>query len=159
MAATILILLRKNVRQFALFSLMLLSGTALAQQTVCGNSCRLAAERPFVDENAAAMDRMMAGMNVKPTGNIDRDFVAMMGPHHQGAIDMARAYLQFGQNEQLQRLAQEIIVEQGQEIAAMNLAIGDPLPASTAASTQVGLRPIPATVLSPSPHHHRTINE
>src|SRR5262245_8898878 len=46
-------------------------------------------ENAFLRENEAAMTKMMNGMNVKPTGDIDRDFVAMMNPHHQGAIDMA----------------------------------------------------------------------
>jgi len=87
-------------------------------------------EKPFLDENDAAMSKMMAGMAAKPTGDVDRDFVAMMVPHHQGAIDMAQAELRYGTNEQLRRIAQEIIVEQQQEIAAMQLAIGAPLPPS-----------------------------
>jgi uncharacterized protein (DUF305 family) len=81
------------------------------------------AEAPFLKENAAAMSRMMAAMAVKPTGDIDRDFVATMVPHHQGAIEMAQAQLRYGHNEQLRRIAQEIIVEQTQEIAVMRLAI------------------------------------
>ena len=39
---------------------------------------------------------MMADMAIKPTGDVDRDFVAMMVPHHQGAIDMAQAVLRYG---------------------------------------------------------------
>jgi len=50
----------------------------------------------------------------------------MMIPHHQGAIDMAQAELRYGRNEQLRRLAQEIIVTQQQEIVAMRLALGEP---------------------------------
>lgn len=84
----------------------------------------------------AAMDRMMADMHVAPTGDVDRDFVNMMIPHHQGAIDMAVAQLQYGKDPKLKRIAQEIIIEQQQEIAAMRLAVGDPLPASAAAPTQ-----------------------
>ena len=93
-------------------------------------------EAPFLAENAAAMDRMMAGMSVKPSGNIDADFSAMMIPHHQGAIDMALAELRYGKNEQLRRIAQEIIVDQQQEIAAMRLALGQPLPPSAPAPTE-----------------------
>ncbi len=66
----------------------------------------------------------------------------MMIPHHQGAIDMALAELRYGKNEQLRRLAQEIIVEQQQEIAAMRLALGQPLPPSAAAPDQIA--PLPA---------------
>ena len=77
----------------------------------------------------------MAGMDVKPTGDVDADFAAMMIPHHQGAIDMALAELRYGKNEQLRRIAQEIIVDQQQEIAAMRLALGQPLPPSAPAPT------------------------
>jgi uncharacterized protein (DUF305 family) len=66
-----------------------------------------------------AMVKMHAGMNRAPSGDADRDFAAMMIPHHQGAIDMAVVELRFGQDERLRRLAQSIIVEQGQEIQVM----------------------------------------
>jgi len=49
----------------------------------------------------------------------------MMVPHHQGAIEMAQAVLRYGRNEQIRRLAQEIVVTQQQEIAAMRLAVGE----------------------------------
>jgi hypothetical protein len=88
---------------------------------------------------------------VKPTGDADRDFVAMMIPHHQGAIDMARSLLRYGHNEQLRRMAQEIIVTQQQEIATMRLAIGQPLPPATAAPT--GPSPAPASDPATMPDH------
>lgn len=97
----------------------------------------LSAEAEFMAENREAMDKMMKGMTVKPTGDVDRDFVAMMVPHHQGAIDMAEALLRHGHNPTLKRLAQEIIVTQQQEIAAMRLAVGEPLPPSRPSPTQV----------------------
>ncbi|MDB6050098.1 MAG: conserved hypothetical exported protein [Pseudomonas sp.] len=97
----------------------------------------IAAEAPFLADNDAAMSKMMDGMMAKPSGDVDRDFVEMMTPHHQGGIDMALTMLKYGHNEQLKRLAQEIIVTQQQEIAAMRLAIGDPLPPSVASPTQV----------------------
>lgn len=80
----------------------------------------------FHAENDAAMGKMMADMDVSSTGDIDRDFVAMMVAHHQGAIDMAVTMLKYGRNEQLKRLAQEIIIEQRQEIAVMKMAVGEP---------------------------------
>jgi uncharacterized protein (DUF305 family) len=94
-------------------------------------------ESAYLAENDTAMTKMMDDMSVKPSGDIDRDFVAMMTPHHQGAIDMAIAVLKYGKNEQIRRIAQEVIVEQQQEIIAMKVAIGDPLPPSDAAPTQV----------------------
>ena len=58
------------------------------------------------------MRKMMADMMIKPTGDVDHDFVAMMVPHHQGAVDMAKAELKYGRNVQLRRLAQEIVATQ-----------------------------------------------
>ena len=101
----------------------------------------LTEKAPFLAENEAAMKKMMNDMAVKPTGDVDADFVAMMVPHHQGAIDMAIAVLRYGRNPQIRRLAQEIIVTQQQEIAAMRLAVGEPLPASVPSPTQPALRP------------------
>ena len=95
-------------------------------------------EEPFLSENDAAMNKMMADMTIKPTGDVDRDFVAMMVPHHHGAIDMAQAVLRYGHNEQLRHLAQEIVLTQQQEIAAMRLAVGHELPPSAASPTQPG---------------------
>jgi uncharacterized protein (DUF305 family) len=93
-------------------------------------------ESPFLVENNAAMAKMMAAMDVTPSGDVDADFVAMMVPHHQGAIDMAQAVLRYGRNEQIRRIAQEIIVTQQQEIAAMRLAIGQTLAPSAPPSDQ-----------------------
>ena len=88
------------------------------------------AEAPFLAENVSAMTKMMIDMGIRPSGDVDSDFVAMMVPHHQGAIEMAQAELRHGHNEQLRRMAQEIIVTQQQEIAAMRLALGQALPPS-----------------------------
>ena len=107
-------------------------------------------EAPFLKENDAAMTKMMNDMAIKPSGDIDRDFVAMMAPHHQGAIDMAISELRCGKNEQLRRIAQEIIVDQMQEIAAMNLAIGKPVTDSAPAPTQQ--QPASTAV----EHHHHS---
>jgi hypothetical protein len=84
-------------------------------------------EQAFISENDAAMNKMMADMTVKPSGDVNRDFVDMMVPHHQGAIDMAKALLVHGNNEALRRIAQEIV--------AMRLAIGEPAQPSAAPGT------------------------
>jgi len=122
--------------------------TAALVSTPTLGSAPASPEAAFMAENAVAMDRMMAGMAVRPTGDIEQDFVAMMEPHHRGAIEMAQAELRHGHNEQLRRIAQEIIVEQQQEIAAMRLAIGRPLPPAAPADDQTKSEPRPA----PSPH-------
>ena len=108
-------------------------------------------ETPFLTENDQAMTRMMDGMSIKPSGDVDRDFTAMMIPHHQGAIDMAQVELRYGHNEQLRRIAQEIIVEQQQEITAMRLALGQPLPPSAPAPDQgQGRAPANAVPVQPA---------
>jgi uncharacterized protein (DUF305 family) len=65
---------------------------------------------------------MHAAMSsVKPTGDTDVDFVKLMLPHHQAAIDMAKTQLLYGQDPQMRRLAQEIITDQQSEIELMQL--------------------------------------
>ncbi len=139
---------RLNGTLSALFFAMSVScagvGIASAQEA--------AGETPFLTENAAAMDKMMADMAVSPTGNVDVDFSAMMIPHHEGAIDMALAELRYGKNEQLRRIAQEIVVEQQQEIIAMRLALGQPLPPPATAPTQVVVQT--GAAANPSAHMH-----
>ncbi|MCW5696807.1 MAG: DUF305 domain-containing protein [Bauldia sp.] len=60
---------------------------------------------------------MMTAMHVALTGNPDRDFVVMMIPHHQGAIDMARVQLEYGTDPEIRAMAEEIIAAQEAEIA------------------------------------------
>jgi uncharacterized protein (DUF305 family) len=106
---------------------------------ICSTSFRSAPEREaaYLGENVAAMTKMMIDMGIRPSGDVDADFVAMMVPHHQGAIEMAQAELRYGRNEQLRRMAQEIIVTQQQEIAAMRLVVGEPLPPLVSAPDHV----------------------
>ena len=120
------------------------SATILGAAALIGATTGLAAspeETPFLAENRDAMATMMAAMDVQPSGDVDADFVAMMVPHHQGAIDMAQAVLRYGRNKQIRRIAQEIIVTQQQEIAAMRLAIGAPLPPSVPSPDQLVAAP------------------
>ncbi len=66
------------------------------------------------------MDKMQRAMAAAPqTGNIDHDFVVMMIPHHQGAIDMAKIELARGKDPMLRRMARHIITSQEHEIREM----------------------------------------
>ena len=72
------------------------------------------------DDMGAAMQKMDRDMAAAPmTGDPDRDFVAMMIPHHQGAIDMARLYLRDGRDPAMRKLAHAIVTDQEREIAVM----------------------------------------
>lgn len=85
---------------------------------------RASMEKPFpvlMDEAMAVMDRDMK--NAAMTGDPDHDFAAMMIPHHQGAVDMAKVELLYGKDPVLRRLAQEIIVTQEQEIEVMSMRL------------------------------------
>ena len=65
----------------------------------------------------ATMKAMMDKMNNMPmTGNTDQDFVAMMIPHHRAAVKMAEDELKHGKNPALKKLAQQMVVDQNDEI-------------------------------------------
>src|ERR1700752_2293160 len=96
-----------------------------------------AAEAAYIAENVSAMTKMMIDMGIRPSGDVDADFVAMMVPHHQGAIEMAQAEFRHGRNEPLRRMAQGIIVTQLQEITAMRMSLGQPLPPSAPSPDQI----------------------
>jgi uncharacterized protein (DUF305 family) len=84
--------------------------------------------KPFGALMGDAMTVMDDGMKGAPmTGDPDHDFAAMMIPHHQGAIDMAKAELLYGRNPVLRRLAQEIVVTQTAEITVMQGELGEHL--------------------------------
>ena len=95
------------------------NGAATAPPSYLASSAK-----PYAALVDDAMHIMNEGMTRAPmTGDADHDFAAMMIPHHQGAVDMAKAELLYGTNPVLRRLAQEIIVTQGQEIQVMQLEL------------------------------------
>lgn len=76
--------------------------------------------KPYAALAADAMEVMDDGMRRAPmTGAPGHDFVSMMIPHHQGAIDMAKAILVHSSDPELRNLAQGIIAEQQNEIRVM----------------------------------------
>ena len=76
----------------------------------------------FKQEMTTIMNNMNHDMSSNlMTGDVDYDFAVMMIPHHNGAIEMAKAELMYGKDPLMRRLAQEILVEQQSEIDIMNL--------------------------------------
>ncbi|MEJ8836957.1 DUF305 domain-containing protein [Ramlibacter sp. AN1133] len=74
----------------------------------------------FASEMEEGMARMMGAMHAAAaTGDPDIDFLAMMIPHHAGAVDMARAVLRHGRDAATRRLAEDIIAGQTIEIEGM----------------------------------------
>jgi uncharacterized protein (DUF305 family) len=76
---------------------------------------------------------------IQRTGDADTDFVRLMLPHHQAAVDMARVQLLHGRDPQIRRLAQEIISDQQLEIELMQLWL-----------TRQSVRSMDANVTSPA---------
>jgi uncharacterized protein (DUF305 family) len=70
-------------------------------------------------EYQQAMERMHRDMDIPYTGDADRDFLAGMIPHHQGAIDTARVVLKYGHDPAIRKMARDIISAQEREIAQM----------------------------------------
>jgi YVTN family beta-propeller protein len=100
--------------------------TSFSREPICGVTLvATAVQSDFPSEMNDAMRIMNENMMVAQTttDNVDYHFAAMMIPHHQGAVDMARAVLLHGKDPVLRRLAQEIIVTQQQEIEVMHLRL------------------------------------
>jgi uncharacterized protein (DUF305 family) len=67
----------------------------------------------------AVNNTMHKDMSIAFTGDADKDFLAGMIPHHQGAIDMAEVVLKYGKDPKVKKLAQGVIAAQKKEIAMM----------------------------------------
>jgi uncharacterized protein (DUF305 family) len=114
----------KQVRIAALATMLIAvaCGPAFGQSTApSGHGTAMAktgsdASTAYMDA-MASMNRKMDGMRM--TGDVDIDFVQMMIPHHQSAVDMAEAYLQQGTDPQLRTMSQQIVTSQREEIGIL----------------------------------------
>ena len=101
---------------------LLCTAAALAQMVMAIDIGASLSPSQFAQDMDASMKLMDHEMSAAPMdGNADHDFAAMMIPHHQGAIDMAKAELSHGSDPTMRRIAEEIIADQKSEIDLMNL--------------------------------------
>lgn len=126
--------MNENPRRFAVLVLLCFSVMICAwrqdSQTQSGKSTADASW----SELSASMDKMHTAMaSVEPSGDSDLDFAELMLPHHQAAIDMAKAELVHGKDPQMRRLAQEIFADQQSEIELMQLWLKQHKPSSQSA--------------------------
>jgi len=101
------------------------TGQAFAAQAPdCEKMHAMMRSQMLSDADKSMMDAMMvmdrSMMNAKMSGNADRDFMLMMIPHHQSAIDMARAELKYGKDARVRALAANVISAQQKEIDEMH---------------------------------------
>ena len=90
------------------------------------NSAAMHAKMMHMSKSAADTAMMSAMMHMHASmtsmhfsGDADNDFMTMMIPHHQSAIDMANAELKYGKNPKVRALAKSIIAAQHLEIREM----------------------------------------
>lgn len=76
------------------------------------------ASEKFAEEFRASL-KGMDHSNYKKESSLDKEFLQLMIPHHQSAIEMAKAYLPYAQNAALKKTAQNIVSSQQQEIDTM----------------------------------------
>lgn len=112
----------KRAWRFSILWILIPAVTLAAWRQVSQARSPATASDPQWSEFMANMHKMHSAMvSVQPSGNADMDFVRLMLPHHQAAIDMAKSQLIHGKDSQVRRLAQEIIADQQSEMELMQL--------------------------------------
>ncbi len=100
-------------------TMILHPSTAAAEAAMTG--MKTSAKSSGDEQMNAAMASMMKTMDAtKLTGNQDRDFMVMMIPHHQSAVEMAKIELRLGTRPELKALSHDIIKSQDREIGQMH---------------------------------------
>lgn len=114
--------MNKRIWRCAILSILVLTVTPVEWGQDSHTHTSLSTPESKWSEFIGSMHVMHAAMtSLQPTGDNDVDFVRLMLPHHQAAIDMAKTQLAYGQDPQMRRLAQEIITDQQSEIELMQL--------------------------------------
>jgi uncharacterized protein (DUF305 family) len=102
-----------TLRALCLATALLLAGVASAQEKTQAS--------PRATQGAGSMElhaimEEAGDMPMPMSGDVDRDFAAMMRMHHQQGIRMVDVLLKHGKDPELKRLAQRMKDEQQKEI-------------------------------------------
>ena len=143
-------MMKTPMTSFRFAALAVVATALLAASSVAAADGTPSAAESFASENDVAMKKMMDEMHVPLTGDVDRDFIVMMIPHHQGAIDMCAAQVRYGSNEELKELCRGIIAGQGREIEHMRKMLAAMPPASAAEPSS----PSPSSSMPATHDHH-----
>ena len=132
--------MNKRIWRCAILSILVLSLTTVEWGQDSHSHASVSIRESKWSELIGSMHVMHAAMtSVQPTGDNDVDFVRLMLPHHQTAIDMAKTQLAYGQDPQMRRLAQEIITDQQSEIELMQLWLKHREPKSSTVKHSPGI--------------------
>src|SRR5260221_878066 len=116
--------MNRRIWQCAIFSILVLSLAPVEWGQDPHPHASVSVRESKWSELVGSMHVMHAAMaSVQPTGENDVDFVRLMLPHHQAAIDMAKTQLAYVQDPHRRSLAQAIITDQQSDIEVMQLWI------------------------------------
>jgi len=114
--------MKKYVGRIGILVALIIAVEVPAQQQVSHQYSAALVQDHDRSELTASMEKMHVAIgSIERSGDSSVDFVRMMLPHHQAAIEMARTQLIYGKDPQMRRLAQEIITDQQSEIELMQL--------------------------------------
>lgn len=113
--------MKKTYIALLLFTTLLITNTyRLGYVSANSYSSRSEQAQDYFNSYNVIFNRMKEAMNAAPnTGNVDLDFVLEMMPHHEGAIEMAKAIIKYSPNEDVKRIAQNIVTSQEAEMPLM----------------------------------------
>lgn len=107
-------IIRSQTKEIAEFRALLDSGA------LSGTKLSSSQYQEFLKANKQAMDTMMQQMSaVKPTDDVQRDFVRAMIAHHNGAIKTSKIILSYTKDSQVRTIARSIIADQESEVSLM----------------------------------------
>lgn len=104
---------------------LLASGLSLYAQSQHTHHSHHSGHHASASSIVDSMHAPMMQQALSKSGNIDKDYLVDMIPHHQGAIDSAKILLKETKNEQLRELAQGIVDTQEKEIVYFQKLLKD----------------------------------